>query len=225
MRALVVVIMLAGTAQAQLPDSELPTVPQAVEHLRKGQAYFDRANYTAAIAEFHAGYAIEPKRAFLLALAQAERLGGDCKAAVPHYREFLATDPPDELKTFAERGLAGCPAIIEPTVEKPVEKPIVRPAWYRDRLTVGLAAGGVTMLVMSGLSAISARSAANEAERAPTLGRYEQLVDRADSRSALAVLTAITGGVLAGAAVTRYLLKRRQTVTVTTSGVAIGGRF
>ena len=60
------------------------------------QALYDRAltrfgtrDYAAAIGDLEAGFALDPRREFLFAEAQAKRLGGDCRGAVVLYQRFL----------------------------------------------------------------------------------------------------------------------------------------
>ena len=55
-----------------------------------------------------AAYALEPRREILFAEAQATRLGGDCRAAVPLYERFLATDPPPRQVEAARIALGRC---------------------------------------------------------------------------------------------------------------------
>ena len=87
------------------------------------QALYDRAlaafaarDYPAAIRDTEAGYAIDPRREFLFAEAQAKRLAGDCRGAVVLYQRFLTTAPAagagrrDAHRARALRARAGQPA-------------------------------------------------------------------------------------------------------------------
>src|SRR5688500_8437696 len=88
---------LAGPPDHEPPveDSGRGTVDPvtAEDWLALGLARFEREDYAGAIDAFERGHAIDPRPQFLFALAQAERLRGDCKAALIYYRKFLTTSP------------------------------------------------------------------------------------------------------------------------------------
>jgi len=66
---------------------------EARAHYDRGIALFTAKDYAGAIRELEAGYALDARREFLFAEAQALRLQGDCKRAVPLYQQFLASEP------------------------------------------------------------------------------------------------------------------------------------
>src|SRR5205823_4412560 len=67
-------------------------------------------DYGAALAELRAGYALDARREFLFAEAQALRLGGDCKSAVPLYQQFLKSGPEDVQVNATHIALGRCAA-------------------------------------------------------------------------------------------------------------------
>jgi len=99
----------AATAQQAAPRK---MTPSAREHLERGLRYFDTQEYGAAIAEFKAGYQAEPHPDFLYALAQAQRLSGNCRDAASAYRSFLRAGPPREEADLARQNLEKCEAVL-----------------------------------------------------------------------------------------------------------------
>lgn len=65
----------------------------AKHHYERGLALYAERAFDAAVREFQQGYAIEPRREFLFAEAQAQRLAGRCDRALPLYERFLASGP------------------------------------------------------------------------------------------------------------------------------------
>src|SRR5215472_10162270 len=88
--ALAACLLVVRGALAQAP----PMKPEARAHFERGSRYYDTQLYEEALAEFRAGYLIDPSPDFLYSIAQAERLRGNCKSAVEAYRAFLRTNPP-----------------------------------------------------------------------------------------------------------------------------------
>jgi hypothetical protein len=237
----------AAAARAQAPSGELPEVVEARRHFDAGQARFEAGDYRAAIEEFRVGYAIEQKRVFLYALAQAERLAGDCAAAVPHYEAFLRTNPPPEMASHAEKGMAGCPQTprtplpesqpaslpaAPPPPPRPPPPPPARPFW-QDPLGDALVIGGVVALgVGVGFSA-AARSSASAADRADSLAEYEDFAVEARGRRRIAAVSLGAGVALAAAGVVRWVLIAREpepaapAVSFVDGGALVGlaGRF
>jgi tetratricopeptide (TPR) repeat protein len=97
-----------GTAPAAPPPQTAPMSEEARVHYDRGLAFYGAKDYRAAFAELEAGYAVDPRREFLFAEAQAQRLAGDCQRAVPLYQRFLATDPSPVQVNAAQVGLARC---------------------------------------------------------------------------------------------------------------------
>ncbi|MBI5543108.1 MAG: hypothetical protein HY901_04420, partial [Deltaproteobacteria bacterium] len=54
---------------------------EATRHLERGLRSYDVQQYEEAIAQFKKGYQLDPRPEFLFALAQAERLRGNCRNA------------------------------------------------------------------------------------------------------------------------------------------------
>src|SRR6266540_6496126 len=87
-------LLLAYSLPAGAQETDTPIKPEAKARFGRGLDYYKMKEYEAAIAEFEAAYAIDPRNEILFAQAQAERLSGDCASAVVLYRHFLENNPP-----------------------------------------------------------------------------------------------------------------------------------
>lgn len=81
---LATIVLLEITASAQ---------PNAEDLYAQGQAAYERADYTIAIAKWQASYDLSKEAGLLFNLAQAKRLAGDCVGARATYRRFDEADP------------------------------------------------------------------------------------------------------------------------------------
>ena len=199
------------------------------------QALYDRAlkgfetrDYAAAVRDLEAGFALDPRREFLFAEAQAHRLNGDCKSAVPLYKKFLDTDPDDVQVNAAHIALARCaeqmataPAPPAPSTKAPpigtsapVDPPPRAPApvapWYKDTIGGVLLGTGVAALAAGtgfSFAALSARDDANQsAENYPD---FTSRWSTARGRSRIAAGAFAAGAALTGVAIYRYWHVRR----------------
>jgi hypothetical protein len=205
---------------------------EARAHYDRGIELYTAKDYGAAIRELAAGYAIDPRREFLFAQAQALRLSGDCKGAVPLYQQFLASQPPEVQVNATHIGLGRCaqqmataappaaavaapvPTAIEKGPAPPAPRSPARPEapapWYHDRWgAVLLGAGGLALAAGTGfmVASMSARDDANQS--AADYPDYARRWDTAQSRWRIAVTGLAVGGALTGAAILRYLHVRR----------------
>ncbi|HJZ84840.1 MAG TPA: hypothetical protein VKN99_06685 [Polyangia bacterium] len=172
----------APVALAQpAPEKGPPMAPQARQHLERGLRYYNAQDYAKAVDEFKAGYQIDPRPEFLYALAQAQRLSGDCEKAISSYQAFLRTHPNDLQASSARQNIERCeaeratkttkapPPLPPPNREVAKTTPAPRPPpapppaalthtappardpWYRDTLGDVLTGAGVVALVVGGL--------------------------------------------------------------------------
>jgi tetratricopeptide (TPR) repeat protein len=220
------------------------------QHLARGLELYGDGAYEAALLEFRAGFALEARPELLFALAQAERKSGDCASALVYYRRFLGTEPPAEQAAAAQLQLDRCQEALgsapetEGRVAAPVDRreaappPVIvtpepaaaiggeaprRDAWYRDRLGVGLLAGGAAgTLVGLGLLS-SANGAANDARDAVTYDDYDRSASVAERRQLLGAVVAAGGAVVLGVAAYRLIVKRRSAAPARTVEVGVVG--
>jgi hypothetical protein len=208
-----------------------PMIPRAKAYYDRGLELYAARNYAAAVDEFQRGFAIDPRREFLFAQAQALRLAGDCARAVPLYRQFLDSEPPPLQTQAAGLGLDRCgpqrsgPPLSPPPVLTPAQTPTPTPPptiggsgpsppepprWWRDSwagasLGVGVAALGVAF----GFE-LASRHARDRAQSEPTEGQYDPVWSLAQQRRQIAVGALLGGAVLLAAGGARLLVLRGQ---------------
>jgi hypothetical protein len=77
--------MLGGAARADV-------APTAEGLYDEGHEAYEKADYAVAIAKWQESYRLSGENGLLFNLAQAQRLSGNCGAALATYRKFLAAD-------------------------------------------------------------------------------------------------------------------------------------
>lgn len=83
--------LLIMTVALEVAASAAPA-PTAETLYDEGQAAYDRADYSTAIASWQTSYELSGANALLFNIAQAQRLAGDCVAALASYAQFIAAD-------------------------------------------------------------------------------------------------------------------------------------
>jgi tetratricopeptide (TPR) repeat protein len=78
-----------------IASAEPDVVKRAQTHFRAGKTLYDLGQYTDAIREFAAGYALVPKPEFLLNLGQAYRRAHDLPQAREMFLKYLEKAPPN----------------------------------------------------------------------------------------------------------------------------------
>lgn len=101
---MLVTLTLLGVLAASPPS----TVDELVA---SAQEAFERKDYDAVIDALRRAHALDPRAELVYGIAQAERLGGDCAAAIRGYRDYLALDPPRGPAQEARLGIAECEAV------------------------------------------------------------------------------------------------------------------
>ncbi|HZO14972.1 MAG TPA: tetratricopeptide repeat protein [Polyangiaceae bacterium] len=208
------------------PASAQPArmTPEARAHFERGRNEFEAHHYDAAIEEFRAGYRLQPHADFLYSLAQAERLRGDCRAAIDTYRAFLATAPPESEAELAKGHITSCeralaPPAPKPRPKRPPPKPTPAPApeerWYEDQLGHVLCALGVAVLGVGTALAVLGESRARATHDPATLDDFEDAQSDAKALRIAAPITLAVGGALFVGGVVRF-----ATVTTTNGGTA-----
>jgi tetratricopeptide (TPR) repeat protein len=163
-----VVAALSNTASADRSAADL---------LKSARQHFDLQEYAQAEADLKEAYRLEPKPEILYALAQAQRMNGECDKAIVSYQNFLRSNPRADQAKLASENVERCKAELaakpkptpEPTPEpKPTPEP-PKPTPAPTTRTVGVAwssnwAGHV--LVGGGLAAIGGTLLALHAQHA-----------------------------------------------------------
>lgn len=122
---IVAIVALETTAHAQ---------PRAEDLYAEGQAAYDSADYTMAIAKWQAAYDLSKERDLLFNIAQAQRLSGACLEAIATYRHFVTADPDP---ASAQHKLAK-DLVLELEMRCPAGAPVVLPALDKPSLVVRL---------------------------------------------------------------------------------------
>jgi tetratricopeptide (TPR) repeat protein len=235
------VIVTAGlrarAAEPEVEDAAAATMkPEARALYDRGLAQYQAKDFAGAIGAFERGYAIDPRREFLFADAQARRLAGDCRGAVPLYQRFLETGPPAVQASATHLGLSRCAQQM--AAEKPAAPPVAAaipapaplpppPPWTHDRAAAALLATGVVALGV-GAGFLAASFAALPSADAGSYADYTAARDRADARHAVGVVALVGGGAFVAAGLARYAWvrhERRATLTIVPGGLAFEGSF
>ncbi len=213
-----VLCLAALLVAAEVRAQDLPVMdPQAKERLDRGVLRYTAKEYDAAIVEFRAGYAIEPRREFLFAWAQAERLRGNCAAATPLYRKVLAGQPSVQQREITRLHLERCRQLLP------------RP-WYTDVVGDVLTLSGAGALAAGiGLYVVSAR-AEQDAAGATIYDDYAARVHTARVERAVGITGLVLGGALIVGGVVRYALRgrggrARAALSISPGGLVLGGSF
>ncbi len=237
-----VVLAIAGLAAEPCalaqPEGELPDDGRARTLLREGLAAYEARDYARAIESFRQGHAIEERRVFLFAWAQAERLSGRCDNASPLYRRFLAENPPEEQAARAREGLGRCAAPQPRTEPAPAasapgrarERPRRpapargRPFWTDPAFDV-LAGTGLVSFAASAVLLGVAEGAAVDAGEASGLGEWQDDADAARAGRLWAGVAAGVGAVLVAAAIVRLITHDRGEPTERATATVVLARW
>jgi hypothetical protein len=227
----------AADADAAPRDDEVEArmTPEARARYDRGLALYQAKDYAGAMKAFEEGFALEPRREFLFAGAQARRLAGDCRGAVPLYQRFLEMTPPPVQASATHIALARCAQQM--AAEKPAPAPLpVAPApapppppWTRDRGGAALLGAGVVGLAVGGAFLAASFAALPDAD-ARTHADYGAARATAETRHEIAVFAFAGGGALVAAGVARYAWVRHErrasaTLTIIPGGLALEGSF
>jgi tetratricopeptide (TPR) repeat protein len=197
-----VIALLAATPAFADPSSD-ELIKQAGEAYKVGK-------YDDAAAALEKAYAIDHKPDTLFALAQAERLGGRCKDAIPHYKQVLEKMNDLNVAKLVQTNLSLCER--ERGTDQPAKpdgpaapQVVTRVERHTDKLAVTLFATG-TLGIGAGVGFyISSVGNADAAKTARTLDDNTRLNDRADTQRVIALAAGGVGLALAGYAIVRWM--------------------
>jgi hypothetical protein len=209
--------------------------PEARALYDRGLSLYQSKDYPGAIKALEEGFALEPRREFLFADAQARRLSGDCRGAVPLYQRFLEMSPPAVQASATHIALARCAQQMAaekgpappPVVAPP--GPVPPPPWTHDRWGAALLGAGVVGLGVGGAflwASFAALPGASQQDYPP----YHAAQATAESRYTIALVGLVGGGALAAAGLARYAWVRHErrahaTLTLVPGGLALEGSF
>ena len=208
--ALVAILLVASPVAARELKKE------AQVRLDAGLREYQDGRYDRAITEFEAAYSLDPDPDLLLAWAQAERLSGKCKSAVPRYRRYLDSRPGTEGVALATSGIDLC--VASTPKERPAEcaAPTEPPPlpWYKNPI------GGAVVLGVAGIGVgtgflIAASGNREIADSAQASDRFESLLDRATMQRRIGVTIMVFGAALIGGGLGYHYLGRRKETPAT----------
>ena len=207
-RELAIIVLIAGSAR-----SEPKLRADAQLHFDRAMAAYNAKDYDLALAELRTAYAIDPRPDLVYAQAQAQRMAGKCTDAIATYRRYLALHPPQEEAAKAERHIARCgdslpspaPQAATPLPAGPPPPPRESPAWYRDRLGIAIATGGIIAAGIGAGFLVAASSSVAAANNAPDYATFLEDADRAQSRNLIGSITVAAGTTLLGLGVVRLV--------------------
>jgi len=192
---------------------------QAGPHIEKATLAHKEGRFADALVELQAAYAIDPRPELLYAIGQVQVKLGRCGDAISSYELYLATNPSERSAGATHQAIETCraqlaaappppPAGPPPSAAPPSSR--ARP-WYTDKVGDALVLGGAVAGVFGVVIYVGARSDLDSAEAAPTLTRYDELVDRARTKRAASVVLIGGGVALIGAGIVHYLVHDRAT--------------
>ncbi len=214
------------------PLAEAPMKPEARVLYERGLTLYGQKDYAGATRVFEEGFAIDAQPEFLFADAQARRLAGDCRGAVPLYQRFLALGPSTVQTSATHIALARCAQQM--ATERPAPLPVVVPPpppppepWTHDRLGAVLVGAGVVGLAVGG-GFLAASFSARPPNDGLAFDDYDARYQTAERRLTIGVVALAAGGALATGGVARYLWVRHRahaTLTLAPGGLALVGSF
>jgi hypothetical protein len=219
--------VLSMTFDARADDAS------ADEHAKRARVAYDLQDWDKSIHEYQAAYQAEQRPEFLWALAQAQRMGGDYKAAIDSYKAFKRLDVSTTQANAAELQITKCEALEAkkeaeaakaanrakpaPTAEAKTPTTAPKPTkheeqpaapdqehWYSDAFGHILFFTGLAVSGVGGYFLLTGNSDVRN-----TSGGYDEVTTRQDSGKKKQVIG--TGGLAVGGAlmvggIVRYLV-------------------
>jgi len=195
-RACLIAIALLSTTRAWADKKA-----EAKAHIAAGTKLYNIQQYAQAAEEYQAAYLLDPKPDYLYAIAQAQRLGGDCDKAVKSYEAYIRAKPPAGQLEKAQKNIDRChediqsrasmndlpppeeipplpPAPLEPVEEEPkptvvvVAPPPPEPPGKSYLIGHFLVGGGVVVGAASAFLFLHGKSAIEDINAAPTYDAF-----------------------------------------------------
>jgi hypothetical protein len=217
------VLGVAHGAAAQTDDS--------TDHANKATRAYNIQDWSNALKEFREAYRLDPKPQYLWAMAQTQRLSGDCRGATLTYKAYQRTASAEQYNQ-AQEWINKCQAEIAeqerllqqqqqqppPTqhAESPQpppqaappkaepEKPKEHGPWILDPLGDVLLVIGVGGLAVGGVFLGVGNSDMSATASLPTYQQYDKAVDSAATEQTIGVIALAGGAVFAALAVWRF---------------------
>lgn len=239
---LLAMLCIAGPAAAD-------TATDAANHAAAGKQAFAEGKYAEAITAFREANKLQPDPKLLYAIAQAQRMAGDCASAIATYEEFIKTKADDKLVEFSQANITRCKEVLasQPKPEpKPEPKPDPKPepeikryppkpapargtsSWTSDWIGHGLVAGGVGAAVVGTLLWTKGRSDAAAVNDATDHEAFLAAQDKASSavtRQRIGIAIGLVGVAAIAGGVIHYRMAGKKEVRVGAAPARGGGAF
>jgi tetratricopeptide (TPR) repeat protein len=189
----------------------------ASELVKQGLEAYKAGSYDDAVKLLQQAYELDPKVDTLFAVAQAERLGGHCPAAITAYKKVIEQVSDLHTAQLVQTNIALCqrteavdtsppPAKAEvPIVAAPAPQTIVRTTRHTDTWSTVLGTTGM-LGVGAGIGLFIASDASRDgANHARTLDDYRRFNDRADLERGLSYAALGAGAAMLGVAIFRWV--------------------
>jgi hypothetical protein len=229
---LAAIVALAGTAYAD----------PAGDALKKGIELYKAGKYAESIPHLEKAHKLDQKPDTLFALAQAQRLAGDCGSAAPNYHKVIEQVSDMNVAKLVQQNLSLCepdqpkqPEPKEDRREEPqreaqppqvVERTVTRDVGHTDKLAATLFGGGMLAIGVAGGLYISASNNADAADRAKSLEDHDLLADRATSQRTIMYVAGGVGVAMMGVAIFRWTRGGdKQKADVALVPTSAGGQF
>lgn len=236
---LAAVIVLGGVARAD----------QASDAMKKGIDLYKAGKYAEAIPHLEKAYKLDNKPDTLFALAQAQRLAGDCGSAAPNYHKVIEQVSDMNVAKLVQQNLSICepdapkkpePKPVDeareakdPAKPEVVERTVVREVGKTDKLAAAMFGGGMLAVGVAGGLYVAASNNADAADRAKSLEDHDLLADRATQQRTIMYVAGGAGVAMMGFAIYRWASggeeqPKTDVSLVPTSGggqLVVGGRF
>jgi tetratricopeptide (TPR) repeat protein len=186
-----------GAALANSSAQAQPGPLPAAESAKQGTDLYTAGDFAGAVPHLQRAVEMEPNNIeYRFALAQALRQAGNCGEAVPHYKQVLASSPPERAEGV-KTAMSACPnaGISEqpatPAPPPPPPEPVV--------VQSGMSGKNAALLVGAGLGLgagaalfFAAHNDDNDANAAASFDDHDRISTRADR---LRIASAISAGV------------------------------
>ena len=209
------VLALSPAAHAQ---------PSSADLVKSAKAHFDVQEYADAERDLKDAYKLDPKPEILYALAQAQRMAGECDRAIVSYKNFLRTNPRADLAKLAQDNIDTCVAKPEPPphadtppphvdappphVDTPPPPPRVAPSPnWTGRVLI---AGGALALAGGGYLAYHAQQDIDAVANAKFYDDFlaaQKTANSAKTTRTIGIVTAGAGAALVIAGIVSYVVR------------------
>jgi tetratricopeptide (TPR) repeat protein len=240
MKHLLVIALFALPAVALAGPQEKQA---AQKHVTRATEAHQAGKYDIALTELEAAYALDPQSDLLYAMGQVQVKLGHCAEAITLYERFVASNPPADAAASANEAITTCKAQLPPPPPpqpeppppppEPAPEPQLppQPETSRfDRLGAAVIGAGVVSIVAGAVLYSSARNNLDDAERATSYDRHDELVGDARLKRNISVGVGAVGLLAVGFGAWHYATFRSESrvavsATSTSGVVSWRGRF